>query len=87
MAKRSASARLDSCGERGRDVAGARSGPGVAGQETRSAGFANDRDSDGTKGGRTTFGCEHAFGLRADGFLLCYVARISADSSSCTDLG
>ena len=87
MAKRSTSARLDSCGERRRDVAGARSGPGVAGQETRSAGFANDWDSDGAKGRRTAFGCEHTFGLRADGFLLCYVARISADSSGCTDLG
>ena len=87
MAKRSTSARLDSCGERRRDVAGTRSRPGVASQETRSSGIANDGDSDRAKGGRTAFGCEHAFGLRADGFLLCYVARISANSPGCADLG
>ena len=85
VAERSASARLDSCGERGGDVAGTGSGTGVAGQKTRSAGIANDGDSDGAKGGTTTFGCEHPIGVCPDGFLLCDVAGISADSPSSPD--
>ena len=78
---------MDSCGERWRDVAGARSGSGVAGRETRSAGFDYNRDADGKKSRRTAFGCKYTFGLRADGFLLRHATCVSANPSVRPDLG
>ena len=53
MVERSAASCLDSCGERGGDVARASFSSGVASAKAGSADFANDWNADGAKGGAT----------------------------------
>ena len=56
MVERSSSAGLDSCGERGGDVAGEGAGARTAGSSARFANPADDGDTDGSEGGGTFIG-------------------------------
>ena len=56
MVERSSSAGLDSCGERGRDVAGEGVGARTAGSSARFANPTDDGNTDRSEGGGTFIG-------------------------------
>ena len=87
MVERSSSAGLDSCGERGGDVAGEGAGARTAGSSARFANPADDGDTDGSEGGGTIVGRKNPIGLCADRFLLLDVESFSQDSAFRTDFG